>query len=110
MERYLRRRKTKRCSSPSLHDWANKFAVVAEGGGSRRPLYYVGRPTKWGNPYKVGLGHKAVEEAVMLFRRDLMAGALPFTVDDVRRELNGRDLAQVSQFRSKNEKMKDFCL
>jgi uncharacterized protein DUF4326 len=28
----------------------------------------------------------------MLFRRDLIAGALPFTVDDVRRELNGSDL------------------
>jgi hypothetical protein len=28
----------------------------------------------------------------MLFRRDLTAGVLSFTVDDVRRELNGRDL------------------
>jgi hypothetical protein len=28
----------------------------------------------------------------MLFRRDLIAGVLPFTVDDVRRELNGSDL------------------
>ena len=39
----------------------------------------------------VGLGQNA-EEAVMLFRRDLIAGVLPFTVDDVRRELNGSDL------------------
>jgi Domain of unknown function (DUF4326) len=49
-------------------------------------------PTKWGNPYKAGPGHNAAQEAVMLFRRDLTAGVLSFTVDDVRRELNGRDL------------------
>ena len=62
--------------------------------GWRQPAaaLYVGRPTKWGNPYKVGPGHNAAQEAVMLFRRDLTAGVLTFTVDDVRRELNGRDL------------------
>jgi hypothetical protein len=63
--------------------------------GWRQPAaaLYVGRPTKWGNPYKVvGPGHNAAQEAVMLFRRDLTAGVLSFTVDDVRRELNGRDL------------------
>jgi hypothetical protein len=61
--------------------------------GWRQPstALYVGRPTKWGNPYKVGPGQNA-EEAVTLFRRDLIAGVLPFTVDDVRRELNGSDL------------------
>jgi hypothetical protein len=54
---------------------------------------YVGRPTKWGNPYKVGTGHHTVEEAVTLYRRALIAGSLSFTTDDVRRELKGKDLA-----------------
>jgi hypothetical protein len=54
---------------------------------------YVGRPTKWGNPYKVGVDNCTVEETVTFYRRDLIAGSLPFTIDDVRRELKGRDLA-----------------
>jgi hypothetical protein len=28
----------------------------------------------------------------MLYRRDLIAGSLPFTIDDVRRKLKGKDL------------------
>jgi hypothetical protein len=62
--------------------------------GWRRPITgaYVGRPTQWGNPYKVGRGKHTAEEAVMLFRRDLLAGTLPFTIEDVRRELKGMDL------------------
>jgi Domain of unknown function (DUF4326) len=62
--------------------------------GWRQPAtaLYVGRPTKWGNPYKVGPGHHTTEEAVALYRRDLLSGGLSITVDDVRRELNGRDL------------------
>jgi Domain of unknown function (DUF4326) len=62
--------------------------------GWRQPInaIYVGRPTKWGNPHKVETGHHPAEEAVMLYRRDLNAGSLPFTIDDVRRELKGRDL------------------
>jgi hypothetical protein len=32
-------------------------------------------------------------EAVRRYRTDLLAGRLPVTVDDVRRELRGRDLA-----------------
>jgi hypothetical protein len=62
--------------------------------GWRQPInaIYVGRPTRWGNPYKVGVDNHSAEEAVTLYRRDLMAGSLPFTIDDVRRELKGRDL------------------
>jgi Domain of unknown function (DUF4326) len=62
--------------------------------GWRQPInaIYVGRPTKWGNPYKFGVGDHAAEEAAALYRRDLIAGSLPFTIDDVRRELKGRDL------------------
>jgi hypothetical protein len=51
---------------------------------------YVGRPTKWGNPYRTKPRPSA--EAVDRYRSDLLAGRLPFTVDDVRRELRGKDL------------------
>jgi hypothetical protein len=45
-----------------------------------------------GNPYKVGTGHHTAEEAVTLYRRDLIAGSLPFAIDDGRQELRGKDL------------------
>lgn len=67
---------------------------------------YVGRPTKWGNPFKVGKHVPTAELAVMRFRNALENGAWPrwrerigqcvfetITVDDVRRELRGKDLA-----------------
>ncbi|MFP5320140.1 MAG: DUF4326 domain-containing protein [Acidimicrobiia bacterium] len=48
------------------------------------------RPTRWGNPHPLSLGP---EEAVSRYRDDLLAGGLPVSVDDVGRELQGRDLA-----------------
>lgn len=50
----------------------------------------MSRPTKWGNPHPLSLGRP---EAVRRYRDDLLAGRLRVTVDDVRRELRGRDLA-----------------
>ena len=50
----------------------------------------VTRPTKWGNPHPLSLGR---EEAVRRYREDLLAGRLAITVEDVERELSGRDLA-----------------
>ena len=60
--------------------------------GSRLPegVVVVTRPTKWGNPYPLSLGR---EEAIRLYRNDLLAGRLTVNVEDVRRELMGRDLA-----------------
>jgi Domain of unknown function (DUF4326) len=60
--------------------------------GARLPrdVVVVTRPTKWGNPHPLSLGRS---EAVRRYRDDLLAGRLPVTVDDVRRELRGRDLA-----------------
>ena len=52
----------------------------------------VGRPGKWGNPYKAAPGQRTAEEAVRLYRRDLLTGKLAFTLTDVRRELAGKDL------------------
>jgi len=49
----------------------------------------VTRPTKWGNPHPLALGRA---EAVRRYRDDLLAGRLRITVDDVTRELRGRDL------------------
>ena len=50
----------------------------------------VTRPTKWGNPHSLDLGRA---EAARRYREDLVAGRLAVSVDDVRRELRGRDLA-----------------
>ncbi len=50
----------------------------------------VSRPTKWGNPHPLSLGRP---EAVRRYREDLLAGRLAVSVEDVRRELRGRDLA-----------------
>jgi Domain of unknown function (DUF4326) len=54
--------------------------------GWRQPIsaIYVVRPIKWGNPSKVGTGHHTVDEAVSLYRRDLIARSFPFTIDDAR--------------------------
>jgi hypothetical protein len=60
--------------------------------GARLPagVVVVTRPTKWGNPHPLDLGR---EEAVRRYRDDLLAGRLAVTVDDVKRELRGKDLA-----------------
>jgi probable phosphoglycerate mutase len=50
----------------------------------------VTRPTKWGNPHPLDLGRA---EAIRRYREDLLAGRLAISVDDVKRELRGRDLA-----------------
>jgi hypothetical protein len=50
----------------------------------------VTRPTKWGNPYPLNMGRG---EAVGRYREDLLSGRLEISIDDVRRELRGRDLA-----------------
>lgn len=65
---------------------------------------YVGRPTKWGNPFTVAC-YGSAEKAVELFRRELcdegryfandsasLAGRYT-TLNDVRQQLRGKDLA-----------------
>jgi hypothetical protein len=63
---------------------------------------YVGRPSKWGNPFPVGVyvdifgnrvtGRTLAELRIREYTEALLAGRLAVTVDDVRRELRGRDL------------------
>jgi hypothetical protein len=62
--------------------------------GWRKPddVVVVARPTKWGNPYRLGVdGDRAT--CIAWFRDALLRGELAITVDDIRRELRGHDLA-----------------
>jgi hypothetical protein len=62
--------------------------------GWRKPeaAVVVARPSRWGNPWVVGRDGDAAA-CVDRYRRALLAGELGFDVEDVRRELAGRDLA-----------------
>ena len=62
--------------------------------GWRKPAgaIVVGRPTRWGNPFRPGIDGDAAR-CVAAYRRALLAGELAVTVADVRRQLAGHDLA-----------------
>lgn len=62
--------------------------------GWRKPAgaVVVSRPSRWGNPHRVGFDGDRLW-CVDRFREDLWRGGLPFGVGDVRRLLAGRDLA-----------------
>jgi hypothetical protein len=52
---------------------------------------YVGRPTKWGNPYKVGgSANITPQEAVNLFEKYIAKWA---DEDEIKEELKGKNLA-----------------
>ncbi len=50
---------------------------------------YVGRPTKWGNPYLIN-ERQSRADAIRRYRNDLEAS--PILVAEVKRELRGKDL------------------
>jgi hypothetical protein len=52
---------------------------------------YVGRPTKWGNPYKAEECAGAEVSAVKCFR--ILVESEPETIADIQRELKGKKLA-----------------
>lgn len=60
---------------------------------------YVGRPSKWGNPYRIGdfyAGKRLTrQDCVDLHRADLLREIKenPAKLDEIRRELRGKDLA-----------------
>lgn len=68
--------------------------------GWRKPAgaVVVSRPTRWGNPHLLGEhdpmvnGPMSRERAAELYLSALRADLLPVSVDDVRRELRGKDL------------------
>lgn len=55
----------------------------------------VTRPGRWGNPFKPGepLSPQTIEEAVAAYRAELTRGNLSYTIEDVKRELRGKNLA-----------------
>lgn len=57
--------------------------------GARRGAVYIGRPSKWGNPFVLGRdGSRA--EVVALHRKYFLANAR--LVADAKKELRGQDL------------------
>lgn len=76
---------------------APKRIQLSRRAGYRKPAgaIVVSRPSRWGNPHAVAPGSSddAYRRAVEQYGDDLRAGRLRFTVDDVRRELRGHDLA-----------------
>src|SRR3984893_18486835 len=62
--------------------------------GWRKPdaAVVVARPSRWGNPFRVGIDGDA-PSCIDRYREALWTGGLSFTVGDVRRQLAGRDLA-----------------
>lgn len=77
-------RHSQRCRSASS-------VAVARAGATRPETSHVGRPSKWGNPHRTK--PRASAEAVRRYREDLLSGRLEVSVDEVRRELAGKDLA-----------------
>lgn len=62
--------------------------------GWRKPegVVVVARPSRWGNPFRLGVdGDRPT--CVERYRRALLAGELGIGVDEVRQQLAGRDLA-----------------
>jgi hypothetical protein len=59
---------------------------------------YVGRPSKWGNPYSHLQGSVARfqtntrEEAIQAFEKDLLEGKLLISIKDIKEQLKGKDL------------------
>jgi hypothetical protein len=52
----------------------------------------VARPSRWGNPFRIGVDGDRTE-CVAMSRSALLKRELAFSVDDVRTQLAGRDLA-----------------
>ena len=62
--------------------------VLSRRGGTAKGIY-VGRPTKWGNPFKAGQqGTRA--EVIAMYRQWLLNQ--PHLVEQAKRELRGKDL------------------
>ena len=61
---------------------------------SQREVVYVGRPSKWGNPYSI-LDSGSVERALELYRDDLEyeIDVAPGNLEEIKAELSGKDLA-----------------
>ena len=54
------------------------------------PIVYVSRPSKWGNPYRIGADGN--RDQVLKKYREYLA-ATPSLVEDAKKELRGKNLA-----------------
>ncbi len=69
-----------------------KGYLFPEGKQNDLPIKAVSRPSKWGNPYKVGKdGIKDVSEAVALFEKDI--NDIVLWKQSIKSELKGKNLA-----------------
>ena len=87
---------TKACSAQSSFSIQPQRIQYVRGRRMRSPnglmCAYVGRPTPFGNPYKVGEGNTLTRaEAVDAFRKHILAR--PHLLAQVRAKLRGRNLA-----------------
>lgn len=81
----------KRIQRKRLKGWRTPTCGCGCGG----PARYVGRGSKWGNPWRVEDGMSA--KGCVWRYRDALNGELPFArvpgIDEARAELSGHDLA-----------------
>lgn len=61
--------------------------------GNDLPITYVNRPLVWGNPFSFPRGNlKAQARAVRCYETALRGGRLPYSVEDVKRELRRHNI------------------
>ena len=75
------RRRPQRIRLRRQRDWRKPAGAIV-----------VARPSKWGNPFVIG-PERSRADAVAAYERALVRGELDISIEDVRRELPGRDLA-----------------
>lgn len=61
----------------NIRDLDRFMQGIIKGGGDSRYVY-IGRPSKWGNPYVMSEGALTREECVEEYRNDAMTGWPPF--------------------------------
>lgn len=66
------------------------------------PIIYVGRPSKWGNPFKIGAPYLDIngnktnitpQDAVEFFKHGIEDEFIGFTKDQIKKELAGKNLS-----------------
>ena len=73
--------------SPQRLQRSRQLKMVSPNG---LPIVYVSRPSKWGNPYRIGVDGN--REQVLKKYREYLA-ATPGLVEDAKKELKGKNLA-----------------
>ena len=74
-------------NSPQRLQRSRQYTMVSPNG---LPIVYVGRPTKWGNPYHIGVDGTR-DQVLKKYREYLEAS--PGLVNEAKKELRGKNLA-----------------